>query len=403
MRPPIRPPTRGNIPAAACLVAWAGLLALSGYAHAAITKGPYLHNPGKTQMTVLWEADAPGEAKVVYGEGEALDKEAPALPPKSVSDGKLFLYAAVLAALKPGTTYGYQVVQGQARSALAAFRTVPDNPGAFTFVVYGDSRSLPEEHRRVAAAIGKEQPAFIVHTGDLVTSGNRYETWSPEFFEPLARVIGRIPLWPAVGNHEGNRQNYALFFPAAARCWYSFDYGDAHFVVLDYKTTPEMLAWLAQDLAASPARWKFVFCHYPSYNIGGHHSAWGRKDVVPLLHERHVDIAFSGHSHLYERFYPLVRRGGEDEWPVTYIITGGGGAPLHQAEAHPALAAFAPKLHYLVVAVDGDTLSLRCLTPDGELLDRLTIRKKGRRQDEDYRQQVRFEDEIPVREPAGKK
>ena len=47
-----------------------------------------------------------------------------------------------------------------------------------------------------------QDPAFILHLGDLVTDGKRYEQWGTEFFSPLANVIDEVPILPAIGNHE---------------------------------------------------------------------------------------------------------------------------------------------------------------------------------------------------------
>ena len=48
------------------------------------------------------------------------------------------------------------------------------------------------------------------------------------------------------------------------------------------------------------------------------------RDYAPLLAAAHVDVLFSGHDHIYER-----GMGTTPEGKLTYVVTGGGGAPLY--------------------------------------------------------------------------
>src|SRR4029077_10051655 len=60
---------------------------------------------------------------------------------------------------------------------------------------------------------------------------------------------------------------------------FSFDYGNAHWTVLDANTymdwsNPSLREWLAQDLtAARSATWRFVAFHQPCFNSSKHHFA----------------------------------------------------------------------------------------------------------------------------------
>ena len=47
-------------------------------------------------------------------------------------------------------------------------------------------------------------------------------------------------------------------------------------------------------------------------------------DYAPLLAAAKVDVLFCGHDHLYERGMGVTPSG-----KLTYVITGGGGAPLY--------------------------------------------------------------------------
>jgi hypothetical protein len=84
----------------------------------------------------------------------------------------------------------------------------------------------------------------------------------------------RIPFYPAAGNHDvWNAFSADLYRRHMGRdLHYSFDYGRAHFTVLDNSRvesfTPEELAFLASDLKAHAAQpLKFVISHKPSWVV----------------------------------------------------------------------------------------------------------------------------------------
>jgi len=371
-----------------------------GLSPAAITKGPYIQRPSQTGITIMWEADAPGKALVRFGKSKQLDGQVTARLIDKIeyseksNGGKRtvtgHLYQAKLAGLTPGTRYYYQVESGDSKSAVSTFRTVPKRARKFTFIALGDSRTNFKVHRAVAERLLKYNPAFIISMGDLVSRGDRYDQWGPQFFKPLSGIIDHIPLWSTLGDHDtvGDKgANFRrFFFPGRDKFYFSFDYGNAHFVSMDYRlaSDPEMINWVKDDLARSKATWNFAYGHRPCYNIGGHRSTWGREHFPDIFRKYGVDIAFAGHSHIYERFFPVRPQSDRRAHPVTYITTGGAGAGLYDSPDNPFLAAHAKKHHYVVISIDGNVLHLSALTPEGELIDSLTIRKVGKSYDKRY-------------------
>jgi hypothetical protein len=126
--------------------------------------------------------------------------------------------------------------------------------------------------------------------------------------------------WPCLGNHDvrtstGGPWRDAFWTPAnnasQSENYYSFDYGNAHVVVLNSNasTSPgsAQYKFLDEDLAASTARWKFVAFHHTIYSSGRHTSDKLRqKNLAPLFDKHAVDVVFMGHDHDYERTKPLV-------------------------------------------------------------------------------------------------
>jgi predicted phosphodiesterase len=360
------------------------------------TTEPYLQNPGKTEVTLKWAAAEKAEFKVRYGALDRRDLSAPvaecrevvwkdwpggkrpadaAPEAKPTEERKAYIYKAVLTGLPPGSACGYEVTCGTAKAG-GTFRTVPEKPAPFTFIAYGDNRTDAEAHRKVAARFAAHGPAFIIHTGDMVTDGS-YPEWEPQFFAPLREVLRGVPLWPALGNHDGDYRKFFAVPPGGQSLWYSFDYGDAHFVSLDTMSNkPDMLGWCERDLAGSRARWKIVFYHLPSYDVGSHGTRWGLKNYLPAFRKHGVDLVLGGHTHSYQRFKPMFTKGENEAHPITHVITAGGGAPLHAVAPDSFLAASAESHHYLVVTVDAERLAAKAFSPEGRELDSFELVKK---------------------------
>ena len=201
---------------------------------------------------------------------------------------------------------------------------------------------------------------------------------------------------------------------------YSFDYGCAHWTVLDTNgyadwTNPALRAWLERDLGSDAARkaaWRFVAFHQPPFQSAKAHAEEQRSRVIVDLFEKFdVNIVFSGHIHNYQRTYPLrfvaspsaegqavAAAGGRvpGRWTldtafdgitrtrpdgIIYIVSGGGGAPLYNREQHDDAASwqeftarFVSNTHSLtIVDVTADRLTLRQVSAQGRELDRIAV------------------------------
>ena len=127
--------------------------------------------------------------------------------------------------LTPRTDHSYIVsvsspsgaIQGEGSGPGYGFRTFPVGPRRITFIVYGDSRTNADRHRKVIQAIQREKDIdFVLHTGDLVTDGTDASEWVPQFFQPAGGLMRRVPFYTELGNHRGR-----LFsvFPVHGLAW----------------------------------------------------------------------------------------------------------------------------------------------------------------------------------------
>lgn len=368
-----------------------------------LVAGPYVNNVSESTAKVLWVARPDVEAGIsLLADGRQLGagpKMDVSITP--ITDTRNVLHTAAFSGLAPGRTYRYVLRCGREEvEGLIHTAPAPDFSGPIRFAVYGDNRSDPERHRAVIERMRKDLPLdFVINTGDLVTSGMTWREWPEEFFGPGRDLFNVATLWPVRGNHEGPAVIYRDVFDLPNNeLFYGFDYGSVHVVVLDnyyYPETadpaeaeernlrradPEMLAWLERDLAATKAEWKIVVYHTPTFNIGGHGSRWGQEDVLPVLEKYGVDVCAYGHSHIYERFRPIGPKGGK---PIIHIVTGGGGAPTYDVQRSPILAKAYAGLNSCLVTVEGNRLDIVAKTPDGAVLDRMTLVKTGDRFQDD--------------------
>jgi acid phosphatase type 7 len=253
----------------------------------------------------------------------------------------------------------------------------------FGFAVVGDSGSGGKGQLAVAALLGHLHPDLVLHTGDVVYPAGQGRHYDRRFFAPYRNLIKTVPVFPVLGNHDVRKGNGAAFLenfhpplgsPASTTRYYSFDWGNTHFVALnselyhdDKRSDPEkQKAFLVQDLGASRKRWKVAFMHRSPYG-SSRHGGDGRvrEDLEPLFVKYGVDLVFSGHDHVYERTVPI--RG------VTYVVSGGGGRRLYPAGNSDLTASSVSTHHAVLVRVSGRDLLLEAVEVGGKVVDRLEL------------------------------
>ena len=281
--------------------------------------------------------------------------------------------------LTPGANFEYNVLGSD--EGRGSFKTAPAGPADFQFVVYGDTRTRHDMHRRVIAAVIKHGiPDFVMHTGDLVANGTEAEQW-PVFFDIERELLRQTAFFPSLGNHERNSHQFYEFFGVTTP-YYSFDWGQAHFIVLNsdignaaadlaakQSFWNEQVRWLAEDLAKSQkAVFRFVMAHHPPITAVARRQGNNPEmtALMPLFEKEHVTAGFFGHDHNYQHY---LKNG------VHYVITGGGGAPLYDVDKPPE--GITQKVisteHFVSVKVSGKSAHIEALALDGSLLDRIDL------------------------------
>jgi acid phosphatase type 7 len=357
-----------------------------------ITRGPYLQDLRATSVEVLWSTDAPSFGGVRFGQDP--------------QDMKLFAESSPgtthrmqLGGLLPGTTYVYQVLDGGRvlREEGCRFRTAPPpGPGAIRIGVAGDSGIGNDDQASVADVLKEISPDLFLHTGDMDYRGDP----DAAIFGPYREVLPGACFFPVMGNHDLLLYFPRIFFPPGVppeqgSVFYSFDYGNGHFVALDtnFALEPDgnQMVWLQADLESSRGTrpWTILFFHKPAFTVGAYVSEAGpiRAALSPLLDRFAVDLVLTGHDHNYQRSHPVRDGVVHDAWQsprfesprgTIHVITGGGGNILYpelRNSDHRFSARFISAFHALDMTITESLLSVKAVAPDRQILDEFTIAK----------------------------
>jgi 3',5'-cyclic AMP phosphodiesterase CpdA len=412
---------------------------------------------------------APAGAPAVAGKNGA-KRDAPGSP---AIDPHL-VYRARMTGLVPGHEFRYRVLKFGAPVFESTARARKSAAQPQRFVLFGDCGQGTPAENAVAYQALLAKPDFIFIPGDIVYDSGRISEYRTRFFPAYnadeaaaatgAPLLRSIPFIAAPGNHDTDLRNYQRYPEALAYFLYwdqplngpvappgavkashvltgsadaqaafqegakpryprmanfSFDYGNAHWTVIDANTymdwsNPSLRDWLVADLAAArSATWRFVGFHQPGFNSSHEHFAEQQmRALSPLFEAGHVDIVFSGHVHNYQRSFPLKfapkpQPDGSPNGPhgevagdwkldekfgdgaaarprgVIYIVSGAGGAALYNPEQQtdpsswqPFTSKFISQQHsFSVVDIDGKTLRLRQISDTGTELDAFRIAK----------------------------
>jgi hypothetical protein len=408
--------------------------------HNNVTRGPYLQQGTPTSVIVQWRTETASDSRVRYG-------NAPGdLTRVADKTGTTTEHAVTLTGLAPDTTYYYSI--GSTTRALAGddaehfFLTSPVAGTAkpTRIWVLGDSGTANANARAVANAYtsftGNTHTDLWLMLGDNAYRDGTDSQYQAAVFDMYPEMLRTSVLWPTLGNHDGHSADsatqtgpyYDIFtlptrgeaggLASGTEAYYSFDYGNIHFICLDSHETDRspggaMMNWLTLDLASTMQEWIIAYWHHPPYSKGSHNSdrefrlIQMRQNALPILEAVGVDLVLSGHSHSYERSFLLDGHYGpsttltpnmqvdagdgkingdgaykavfDEANPyqgAVYITAGssghiGGGALNHPVMIHASLN----RLGSLVLDIDGNRLDARFLREDGSIDDYFTILK----------------------------
>lgn len=366
-------PLAGAAPGGALAAASCGDGAPTDAGRARLARLPYLQSTSASAVTVLFTTSVAGQTppglELSSPSGELLRTVTAVVDP-AATDGRQ--HVARLHGLQPGSTYCYALRGWTARTGL---RTAPraGSGEAVHFVVFGDSGKGTPGQLAVRDQLSQAPFELILHTGDVAYDAGTLDALERTFFDVYADHLRNAPVFPTTGNHDYRTASAAPFRQVFAlpenggelgrERWYSFDFGDVHFVALDTERRLEaQRRWLARDLAHNRLPWTIVYLHRPPYSSGDHGSDRAvRRAFVPLFERHGVQLVLAGHDHHYERTIAING--------VTYLVTGGGGRGTRPVGSSWFTAFSESTLHLVAGRVERDTLVLHAIDGTGQQFD----------------------------------
>jgi len=409
-----------------------------------ILRGPYLQSGTTSSIIIKWRTSTPVSSKVLYGtHSDNLNKEV-------ILSEKVVDHEVKIEELKAHTKYYYAV--GTEEEMLTEddptyyFISAPekDYPEVVHIWATGDFGTGDREPENVKNAYMKfrrdHHTDVWLMLGDIAYYYGKDEEFQKSIFGDTYKYMMRnTVIWPTPGNHDMRSADsetetgpyYDIFTvptkgevggePSDTEAYYSYNYGDIHFISMDSEDTPrqvfsDMARWLQRDLQQDDHNWKIVYFHHPPYTKGSHNSDMDldshgrmkemRENILPILEDYGVDLVLSGHSHIYERSYLIKGHYGyskdfdpdsmiiqydnekkknksaflkkEDNYGTVYIVCGvSGSRPPVGTCNHPAMAVCKGNSHGSMSIEIRDNLLLGVFVDEfGKTKDSFTITKE---------------------------
>lgn len=204
----------------------------------------------------------------------------------------------------------------------------------------------------------------------------------------------------SLGNHDTQGkllQAYMNEFKLDKQ-YYSFDYLNTHFVALstelNKQETVEQLQFVRNDLLRTKGNqnidWIIVFFHKPFYSASNTDFTNLRRTYHPVFENFGVDLVVQGHSHNYQRSYPLLFNEATHSEPIVsdkeefryrdpegiiFVVAGTGGESIQLLNKKPFLASSYEGYGCLNVEIKGKSLSVEYYSDTNQTIDKFVITK----------------------------
>jgi phosphodiesterase/alkaline phosphatase D-like protein len=352
-------------------------------------------------------------------------------------------HVLALTKLKPATKYAYQIDSKSFDSnryvvSAPAFGS-KESVRIWALGDFGDgSASQKTVMKSIEGYTQGNRPDAWIWLGDNAYNNGKEEEYQKNVFDVYQTAfMQNLPIYPSPGNHDyGGKHDPSLppYFkifnmpvegqaggvPSQSESYYSVNYGQVHLVALDTEMREssglmlnngkgEQVEWLKKDLAANKLPWVVVYFHKPPYSKGSHDSDVEldmksmRENMTSIFEQYKVDLVIAGHSHVYERSYPMRGHSGINETfdaathvvaaptspnhyvvgpqgqGVIYVVNGSGGKVGGQRPGFPMKSSVYTNNKIggsVILDVDKRTFNLKWIQSDGVVGDEFVIEKR---------------------------
>ena len=223
--------------------------------------------------------------------------------------GEGSVYKAEATGLKGATTYYYRAEGDGKTSAVGSFTT---DDGELSFISISDTEAESFGDASLAALniagalYASSDVDFILHSGDMVNDTRGEEGWQDFIYQAQKSFLTK-PMVITVGekDKDGVLDHFDL-----DNTYYSFDYANAHIIVLDTnKLDDTQINWLKADAAATDKDWVILSMHKGPYTSGSFAATVEANELRSLfineLDDIGIDLVIQGHDHIMGHTYDL--------------------------------------------------------------------------------------------------
>ncbi|MHA8081590.1 metallophosphoesterase [Aquirufa regiilacus] len=426
-----------------------------------ITRGPYLQLLSTNSTKLRFRTDVDSKPNILIGKSpsslnrtikQTISTKEHEISIDSLTSNTRYYYKIVTPTQTLGdSTYFFQTAPTKGSKSKISFWSTGD--------MFPGQQQL-DSYEGFKKYIGNKYTNLYITVGDNVYMGASDSDFQTNFFQVYQNgpILKQSGMFPSVGNHDYDYtsqkqddpmipyfQNFTLptkgemnGIPSNSEAYYSFDYGNVHFICLDsyaygkdnqrlFDGPSEQLTWLTNDLKANKQDWTVVYFHYPPYTKGSYDSDAKNPDstynnryniplvnlrnlLVPIFDKYKVDLVLTGHSHVYERSKPLLGHTGtsdtfdpklhnptrssgkyngeENSCPylfdntnqngTIYVVNGVGGGTKLPLSDFPHKAMYYSNASVngsFYVEIENNRLDAKFLDTNGDVLDKFTIFK----------------------------
>ena len=273
----------------------------------------------------------------------------------NATSGGIMTHKAFVENLSPSKTYSYKVGSSNGWS-YGVFRTASNNPSSITAIQISDAQTKDPNKLNVwentfaqAIETAGRKLNMVIYNGDQ-NQANSNSSYSNQIdfeaaIETIKPYLGSTPYMSVAGNHDYSFYTETTCIDFSNELgsedndmYYSYDYGNAHFIVLNTNRVPGLgkrnmfsitettvpntgfivdstlvaqAEWLVNDLESinhNKTKWTIVTMHAGVHSTGDHSSEDQiriiNESFAPIFSAYHVDFVMQAHDHTYCKTYP---------------------------------------------------------------------------------------------------
>lgn len=234
---------------------------------------------------------------------------------------KVIKHTVTVSGLEADTDYKFTIGDfSKGFTVQGTVSTAPDKDGEFTFIhISGGEGYIPSHYENFTNVMTKADELypdskFTVHTSSLTEVPTNDDQWSFAISAAKEQFSNKPFVYASGENDSEGNYSVEKYFPVPSAplqmsdtgLYYSYDYANAHFIILntnllseDGTLTAEQTLWLTNDLKTSSGLWNILVMTESIY--GNDASSTLQQQLVNIMEDFDIDLILQGKETVYVR------------------------------------------------------------------------------------------------------